>query len=79
MAENSATTTPGSSSGHNKGFRFWLIVLSLAVSAFLVALEGTVVSTALPSIVNDLGGSSAYIWVPIAVSLPGQPLETPVC
>ncbi|RDL35875.1 uncharacterized protein BP5553_06487 [Venustampulla echinocandica] len=45
-----------------RGIRFWCIILALCVSGILSALEGTVVSTALPTIVHELGGSGLYIW-----------------
>jgi EmrB/QacA subfamily drug resistance transporter len=34
------------------------------LSMFLVALDGTIVSTAMPSIVGNLGGFALYAWVP---------------
>lgn len=52
-----------------RGLRFWLIIVSLAVTALLVALEATIVSTALPSIISDLGGTRVYVWVIMAVRL----------
>lgn len=52
-----------------RGIRFWLIIVSLAITALLAALEATIVSTALPSIVSDLGGYGAYVWVIMAFFL----------
>ena len=46
----------------NRGFRFWCIMLSLAATSILSALEGTIVSTALPTIVGHLGGAELFIW-----------------
>jgi Major Facilitator Superfamily len=40
------------------------IVAGLMLSMFLVALDGTIVSTAMPSIVGSLGGFALYAWVP---------------
>ncbi|ORY17100.1 MFS general substrate transporter-like protein [Clohesyomyces aquaticus] len=45
-----------------RGFRFWCIIFSLCTTGILSALEGTVVSTALPTIVEHLGGGSMYLW-----------------
>jgi hypothetical protein len=45
-----------------RGFGFWLIMLALAVTSILSALEGTIVSTALPTIVDHLGGAELFIW-----------------
>jgi hypothetical protein len=52
----------GEGSTSKRGFRFWLIMLSLAVTSILSALEGTIVSTALPTIVGHLGGAELFIW-----------------
>ena len=41
----------------------WVIFSGLAVSALLSALEGSVVSTALPTIAADLGLGGNYVWV----------------
>ncbi|KAJ8132317.1 hypothetical protein O1611_g1303 [Lasiodiplodia mahajangana] len=46
-----------------KGWEFWLIFVCLALTAFLSALEGSIVSTALPSIARALEASQDYIWV----------------
>jgi MFS family permease len=42
---------------------FYLILFALGMTSLLVAFEGTVVSTALPTIVRELGGGSSYVWV----------------
>lgn len=46
-----------------KDWKFWFIFFSLVLTAFLSALEGSVVSTALPSIAQALEASENYIWV----------------
>lgn len=46
-----------------KDWKFWSIFFSLVLTAFLSALEGSVVSTALPSIARALEASENYIWV----------------
>ncbi len=45
------------------GWRVWLIFSGLAVSALLSALEGSVISTALPTIAAELGSGASYVWV----------------
>ena len=45
------------------GWNVWLIFSGLAVSAVLSALEGSVVSTALPTIAADLDLGGNYVWV----------------
>jgi hypothetical protein len=46
----------------HRGVQFWCIMFALGVTGILSALEGTVVGTALPAIINDLGGAELYIW-----------------
>ncbi len=45
------------------GWRSWAIIAALSVVALLPAIEGTVVSTALPTIVQNLQGGESYVWV----------------
>ncbi|RWA06472.1 hypothetical protein EKO27_g8631 [Xylaria grammica] len=45
------------------GSRTWLAMFALCVTQLLNAFEGTVTSTALPTIVADLDGGEAFIWV----------------
>ncbi|TCP30548.1 EmrB/QacA subfamily drug resistance transporter [Scopulibacillus darangshiensis] len=40
-----------------------LVLLSLILGMFMAAIEGTIVATAIPDIVGDLGGFSLYSWV----------------
>lgn len=42
--------------------RFWAILIALGFTGLLTALDATITSTALPSIVADLGGGDLYIW-----------------
>jgi EmrB/QacA subfamily drug resistance transporter len=43
--------------------RLVVITLGIMLSMFLASMEGTVVATAMPSIVSQLGGLSIYSWV----------------
>jgi EmrB/QacA subfamily drug resistance transporter len=43
--------------------RLNIITLGIMLSLFLASMEGTVVATAMPSIVAQLGGLSIYSWV----------------
>ena len=43
--------------------RLRLITLGILLSIFLASVEGTIVSTAMPTIVSQLGGLSIYSWV----------------
>ena len=40
-----------------------LVLASIILAMFMAAIEGTIVSTAMPSIVADLGGFRLYSWV----------------
>lgn len=40
-----------------------LVLASIIIAMFITAIEGTIVSTAMPSIVADLGGFSLFSWV----------------
>lgn len=45
------------------------VTLGLMVATFLAAIEGTIVSTAMPTIVSDLGGLTLISWVVSAYML----------
>ncbi|MBO0993908.1 MDR family MFS transporter [Bacillus sp. SD088] len=53
------------------------VVAGLLIATFLTAIEGTIVSTAMPKIVGDLGGSHLYTWV-ISVYLLATVISTPI-
>ncbi|WP_163539329.1 MDR family MFS transporter [Gracilibacillus sp. YIM 98692] len=40
-----------------------LVLIALVISMFMAAIEGTIVATAMPNIVADLGGFALYSWV----------------
>ena len=40
-----------------------LVLISIILATFMSAVEGTIVSPALPEIVGELGGFSLYSWV----------------
>jgi EmrB/QacA subfamily drug resistance transporter len=40
-----------------------LLIVGLMLSLFMASMESTVISTAMPTIVNDLGGLDRYSWV----------------
>lgn len=46
-----------------KTFAFYAVILSLALTSLLTALESTIVGTALPTIVADLGSGNLFVWV----------------
>ncbi|KAH8821392.1 major facilitator superfamily domain-containing protein [Xylogone sp. PMI_703] len=46
-----------------KDARFWLIIVTLSVTAILAAIDATIITTALPRIVSALSGGEKYVWV----------------
>jgi hypothetical protein len=44
------------------GFRLWCIIMSIAVTMLLAALENTVITVAAPEIVTALDMRADYIW-----------------
>lgn len=57
--------------------RLWAVLGSLMCAMLLAALDGTIVATALPTIVGDLGGLSHLSWVVTAYLL-AQTVVTPL-
>ncbi|KAF7354722.1 Membrane transporter [Mycena sanguinolenta] len=51
-----------------------LVFFSLMLTAFLAALDQTIIATALPTIVAELGGGEAYSWVGSAYLIAGAAL-----
>ncbi|KAJ6613736.1 iron permease [Mycena sp. CBHHK59/15] len=51
-----------------RDWRFWMIFMCVMLSQFLTALELSVVSTALPTIVNALHGAQ-FVWIGSAYTL----------
>jgi len=41
----------------------WLVIASVMTSMFMIAIEATIVSTAMPQVVAQLGGLHLYSWV----------------
>lgn len=52
-----------SSDGQNLKLKRPFILAAVMMAMFMNAIEGTIVSTAMPAIVSDLGGFSLYSWV----------------
>jgi hypothetical protein len=47
----------------DRGWRFWAIIAGLSVTGLIQAVEATVVSTSLPTIVHDLDVGNNYAWI----------------
>ena len=59
------------------GRRLWLVFAALLLGMLLAALDQTIVATALPTIVGELGGASHLSWVVTAYLL-GSTASTPL-
>jgi hypothetical protein len=51
------------SESFNRSWTFWAIFVSLCLISFISALDATIVTIALPTIVRDLGGGADYAWI----------------
>ncbi|PBK81733.1 iron permease [Armillaria gallica] len=48
---------------------FWFVILAINLSSFLALMEGTIMSNALPTIVDALHGGNTYVWVGSAYNI----------
>lgn len=55
--------------GAKRSLRFWAIMVSLMITGLMSSIEGTIITSALPTITRALGGGNLYIWVPNAFFL----------
>ena len=75
MTQSDSTLAPTGTALHEPGAdfrpdrRFWAVYASLLVVMFLSAMDQTIVGTALPTIVGDLGGAAHMAWVLTAYTL----------
>lgn len=69
--DNSATPDEpaGDASKPKRPWQFWAIIISLAFTALCSSLEGTIITSALPTITRDLNGGESFIWIPNAYFL----------
>jgi MFS family permease len=59
------------------GRQLWVVLIALMLGILLAALDQTIVATALPTIVGDLGGASHLSWIVTAYLL-GSTASTPL-
>ncbi|KAF8468646.1 major facilitator superfamily domain-containing protein [Gautieria morchelliformis] len=69
---------PAPSPGAGRGRDFWLVFVAVCSSTFLEALDFTTVSTALPTMVNDLQGADKFTWIGTAYTLSSTAFQ-PLC
>jgi EmrB/QacA subfamily drug resistance transporter len=68
-AKNLATAGQAASAHDDEPPKLWLIFPALMLAVLLAALDQTIVSTALPTIVSELGGLERLSWVVTAYML----------
>jgi hypothetical protein len=64
--EKTAGETSASSKNEEpqvRDWRFWMVFAALAVTGLLSAIEATIISTALPTIVHNLNVGNNYAWI----------------
>ncbi|KAI9056781.1 iron permease [Trametes sanguinea] len=64
-----SVVSPPPQTKSNKGSAFWLCFTAVVVCNFLSALDVTAVSTALPTITDELHGGDLFVWVGAAYGL----------
>lgn len=67
-AEKQAAESGGSSKDEEpqvqiRDWRFWMVFAALSITGVLSAIEATIISTALPTIVHNLNVGNNYAWV----------------
>ena len=65
LSVDNEKTMPKSDPPHStkKDFRFWAILVVLALACLLTALEATITSTILPIVTTDLSAGDSYVWI----------------
>ena len=75
MTQSASTPASAGTALHEPGAefhpdrRFWAVYASLLIVMFLSAMDQTIVGTALPTIVGDLGGAAHMAWILTAYTL----------
>lgn len=77
MTSSATTETPSRSAGIGLRSERGPILLSLMLSTSLVALDSTIIATAIPSIVDDLGGFTQFPWL-FSIYLLAQAVSVPI-
>ncbi|EEQ33375.1 hypothetical protein McanMca71_001370 [Microsporum canis] len=70
------TETTPPKAGHT--VRFWGIFIALCILSFISALDVAIITTALPTITAEIGGSKKYVWIANSFVLASSVLQ-PLC
>lgn len=62
ISKDAPVSTEPTTTEPKQRLRLWLIVVSLSFTSLLTSMDATITSTALPSIIADLGGGDLYVW-----------------
>lgn len=57
---------------------FWLVFLSLCLLSFTSALDGSIITTALPKVTASIGGDAQYVWIANSFTI-AQTAIQPLC
>ncbi|KAF1835366.1 MFS general substrate transporter [Decorospora gaudefroyi] len=63
MDSSPVSTEPPAFKPAKRGVHFWAMFVGIALCQFLAALDSSVLSTALPTVVAELNSGPLYIWV----------------
>ncbi|KAJ8122280.1 hypothetical protein ONZ43_g1485 [Nemania bipapillata] len=44
-------------------WRIWVVFITLAFLAFIAAIDSTIITTALPTVTQKIGGEGLYVWI----------------
>lgn len=44
-------------------WRIWSVFLALAFLAFMASIDSTIITTSLPTITREIGGTGVYVWI----------------
>ncbi len=61
-----------------RGWRFWGIIVSLGICGLASAIEGTIITSALPTITRALGGGNSYVVSKLMATGPLEPRDCQV-
>ncbi|KAL5877107.1 hypothetical protein ACKVWC_006264 [Pyricularia oryzae] len=70
--------TEAESSQPAKGFRFWAVMVALAAGKLMLALEITIISTAMPTIASALNMGGEYVWASNGAALASAAISPPL-